>query len=154
VKCTRSGPQGSTLDRLSANIAGMSNDPKRIVVSGYDEVANIYLERFGVSTVRQKWVRRLIDGLPAGGAHVKGPAPKPGLAASPFPRQQNRSRTLTPNQARDLLEIVEDRYDKHALIITSQVPVDRWHDLIGVPTLADARRRKGGSLARGRKFTA
>ena len=34
--------------------------------------------------------------------------------------------TLTPNQARDLLEIVEDRYDKGALIITSQVPVDRW----------------------------
>jgi DNA replication protein DnaC len=46
--------------------------------------------------------------------------------------------TLTPDQARDLLEIVEDRYDKGSLIITSQVPVDRWHDLIGVPTLADA----------------
>ena len=57
----------STIDRPSANIAGVSNDPKRIVVSGYDEVANVYLERFGVSTVRQKWVDRLIDGLPAGG---------------------------------------------------------------------------------------
>jgi len=45
---------------------------------------------------------------------------------------------LTPNQARDLLEILEDRYDKGSIIITSQVPVDRWHDLIGVPTLADA----------------
>ena len=45
---------------------------------------------------------------------------------------------LTADQARDLLEIVEDRYDKGSLIITSQVPVDRWHDLIGVPTLADA----------------
>ena len=44
----------------------------------------------------------------------------------------------SPNQARDLLKIVEDRYDKGSLIITSQVPVDRWHDLIGVPTLADA----------------
>ena len=42
------------------------------------------------------------------------------------------------HQARDLLEIVEDRYDKGSLIITSQVPIDRWHDLIGVPTLADA----------------
>jgi hypothetical protein len=48
----------------------MRNDPKRIVVSGYDEVANVYLERFGVSTVRQKWVGRLIDGLPAGGGRV------------------------------------------------------------------------------------
>src|SRR6202167_2391683 len=45
---------------------------------------------------------------------------------------------LTADQARDLLEIVEDRYDRGSLIITSQVPVDRWHDLIGVPTLADA----------------
>ena len=46
--------------------------------------------------------------------------------------------SLTADQARDLLEIVEDRYDTGSLIITSQVPVDRWHDLIGVPTLADA----------------
>lgn len=45
---------------------------------------------------------------------------------------------LTADQARDLLEIIEDRYDKSALIITSQVPVARWHNLIGVPTLADA----------------
>jgi DNA replication protein DnaC len=45
---------------------------------------------------------------------------------------------LTSNQARDLLEIVEDRYDKGSLIITSQVPINRWHELFGVPTLADA----------------
>src|SRR5450755_1075923 len=45
---------------------------------------------------------------------------------------------LSANQARDMLEIVEDRYDKGSLIITSQVPVDRWHDLIAIPTLADA----------------
>jgi DNA replication protein DnaC len=45
---------------------------------------------------------------------------------------------LTSNQARDLLEIVEDRYDKGSLIITSQVPINRWHELIGAPTLADA----------------
>jgi DNA replication protein DnaC len=46
--------------------------------------------------------------------------------------------TLTPEQARDLLEIVEDRYDVGSVMITSQIPVDRWHDMIGVPTLADA----------------
>ena len=48
----------------------MSNDPKRIVASGYDEVANVYLERFSASKVRQKWVGRLIEGLPAGGGRV------------------------------------------------------------------------------------
>ena len=36
------------------------------------------------------------------------------------------------------LEIVEDRYGRGATLITSQIPVDRWHDLIGEPTLADA----------------
>ena len=33
----------------------------------------------------------------------------------------------------------DHRYDKGSLIITGQVPVDRWQDLIGVPTLADAK---------------
>ncbi len=46
--------------------------------------------------------------------------------------------TLSPDQARDLLEIVEDRYDAGSLLITSQVPVDHWHDIVGNPTLADA----------------
>jgi DNA replication protein DnaC len=37
-----------------------------------------------------------------------------------------------------MLEIVEDRYGRGATLIASQIPVDRWHDLIGEPTLADA----------------
>jgi DNA replication protein DnaC len=45
---------------------------------------------------------------------------------------------LGPEQRRDLLEIVEDRYGRSSTLITSQVPVDRWHDLIGDPTLGDA----------------
>jgi DNA replication protein DnaC len=45
---------------------------------------------------------------------------------------------LLPEQQRDLLEIIEDRYNRGSLIITSQLPVDRWHELIGNPTLADA----------------
>jgi len=45
---------------------------------------------------------------------------------------------LTGQQQRDLLEIVEDRYDTGAMIITSQLPVDKWYDIIGNPTLADA----------------
>jgi DNA replication protein DnaC len=45
---------------------------------------------------------------------------------------------LGPEQRRDMLEIVEDRYGRGATLITSQLPVDRWHDLVGDPTLADA----------------
>ncbi|MFL5331640.1 MAG: IS21-like element helper ATPase IstB [Geminicoccaceae bacterium] len=45
---------------------------------------------------------------------------------------------LGPEQRRDLLEIVEDRYGRGSTLVTSQVPVDRWHELISDPTLADA----------------
>ena len=45
---------------------------------------------------------------------------------------------LTAEQRHDMLEIVEDRYGRGATLVTSQIPVDRWHDLIGDPTLADA----------------
>ena len=45
---------------------------------------------------------------------------------------------LGPEQRRDMLEIVEERYGRGATLITSQIPVDRWHDLIGDPTLGDA----------------
>jgi DNA replication protein DnaC len=37
-----------------------------------------------------------------------------------------------------LLEIIEDRHGKSSLIITSQVPVNKWHDVIGEKTVADA----------------
>src|SRR5580658_5997283 len=38
----------------------------------------------------------------------------------------------------DLLEILEERYGRRSTIITSQIPVDKWHDIIGNPTYADA----------------
>ena len=37
-----------------------------------------------------------------------------------------------------LMEIVEDRHGKASVIITSQVPVNQWHDIIGEQTIADA----------------
>lgn len=45
---------------------------------------------------------------------------------------------LLPEQQRDLLEIVEDRYSAGSLIMTSQVPIDHWYEIVGNPTLADA----------------
>jgi DNA replication protein DnaC len=45
---------------------------------------------------------------------------------------------LTAEQQRDLLEIVEDRYDAGSILITSQLPVAKWYEIIGNPTLADA----------------
>jgi len=45
---------------------------------------------------------------------------------------------LNAGQRRDLMEIVEDRHGNGSTLITSQLPVDKWHDVIGEPTFADA----------------
>ena len=37
-----------------------------------------------------------------------------------------------------MLEIVEQRYNRSSIIITSQFATEHWHDIIGDPTLADA----------------
>lgn len=37
-----------------------------------------------------------------------------------------------------LLEILEDRYNSKSVIVSSQVPVEKWHDIIGDSTIADA----------------
>jgi len=45
---------------------------------------------------------------------------------------------LTHTQARDLLEILDDRYGRAATLIATQIPVADWHSRIPDPTLADA----------------
>lgn len=45
---------------------------------------------------------------------------------------------LSEAERRDLLEICEDRGGSGSLVITSQLPVASWHEVIGEPTLADA----------------
>jgi DNA replication protein DnaC len=45
---------------------------------------------------------------------------------------------LTDSERRDLLEVIEDRYQMGATIIASQCPISDWHPNIGDPTLADA----------------
>ena len=48
----------------------------------------------------------------------------------------NRS---TASARRDLYEILEERYDRsNRRVLTSQIPVDKWHEVIGDPTYADA----------------
>lgn len=37
-----------------------------------------------------------------------------------------------------LMEIIEDRHGKSSTIITSQVPISKWHEIIGEQTIADA----------------
>ena len=45
---------------------------------------------------------------------------------------------LDNNQRLILLELLEDRHGKRSTIITSQLPVNKWYEIIGEPTIADA----------------
>jgi DNA replication protein DnaC len=45
---------------------------------------------------------------------------------------------LNQEQRHDLLEILEDRHGLKSTLVTSQLPVEHWHEQIGDPTLADA----------------
>jgi len=44
---------------------------------------------------------------------------------------------MSEPERRDFWEIAEDRYQTRSMILTSQLPVSRWHEQIGDPTLAD-----------------
>lgn len=45
---------------------------------------------------------------------------------------------LAEDAVRDLLEILDDRYDRRSTLMTSQLPVEQWHAYLGDRTLADA----------------
>ncbi|HEX4227177.1 MAG TPA: ATP-binding protein [Bryobacteraceae bacterium] len=45
---------------------------------------------------------------------------------------------LKDSERRDFLEICDDRYQRHSLILTSQMPIAHWHEQIGDPSIADS----------------
>ncbi len=45
---------------------------------------------------------------------------------------------IGPRERTDLLELLDDRVGARSTLITSQLPIEHWHDYIGDPTLADA----------------
>jgi DNA replication protein DnaC len=45
---------------------------------------------------------------------------------------------LSAVEARELLEIVDDRYERRSIVVCSQLPLSEWHRAIADPTLADA----------------
>lgn len=45
---------------------------------------------------------------------------------------------LGEKERRDILEVLEDRHGITSTIISSQIPIEKWHDIIGDPTIADA----------------
>lgn len=46
--------------------------------------------------------------------------------------------TIRDAQRHDLLEVLDDRYAERSTVVTSQLPIEKWHDWLGEPTVADA----------------
>ena len=46
--------------------------------------------------------------------------------------------SLNLQQAHDILEILDDRYQTKSTVVTSQIPTDKWYGIIPDPTVADA----------------
>ena len=45
---------------------------------------------------------------------------------------------MNDHERRDLLEVIEDRHGLASTIVTSQLPINAWHEIVGDPTIADA----------------
>lgn len=45
---------------------------------------------------------------------------------------------LKDSERRDLLEVIEDRYERGSTLVATQLPITAWHEAVGEPTLADA----------------
>lgn len=45
---------------------------------------------------------------------------------------------MNADTRRDLLEILDDRHNRRSTLVTSQLPIEQWHDYLGEPTIADA----------------
>ena len=123
---------------------------------GIDEAQNLIIEG-PAGSVKAGWPARSATGRAAITARCSTSAPQVVRRSRAGPRRRPLSRPmralggvkllilddwglepLGPEQRHDMLEIVENRYGRGATLITSQIPVDRWHALIGDPTLADA----------------
>jgi DNA replication protein DnaC len=90
-------------------------------------------------SVRYFRVPRLTDELLSAGAQQKKSAFFKLLAKADLLVLDDFGLTpLAEPFKRDLLEIVDDRFDKKSTLITSQMPVAAWHAHLDDPTLADA----------------
>lgn len=119
---------------------------QNILITGPTGVGKTYLAcafgnwacRNGFTTAYFRWPRLFGDILASKGEgnylkHLKKLAKTNLLIIDDF-----GINSLSDNDRKDFLEIVEDRYMTGSTIFTSQMPVKEWHEFIGDPTIADA----------------
>lgn len=117
-----------------------------VLITGPTGVGKTYLAcalaqkacREGVNALYVR-MPRLVADLQTARAEGRHPRALDALARKPLLVLDDWGLTgFTDEVRRDLLELVEERHDRRSLVITSQFPVEKWHELIGDPTLADA----------------
>lgn len=140
-------PRG--LDRLltaKLGTLGFIADKLNVLITGPTGVGKSYLAcALGAKACREdigvRYLRlpRLIEELARAQALQKKSQLFKHLAKFPLLIVDDFGLTpLADETKRDLLEIMDDRFDKSATLITSQLPVEKWHDYLADPTLADA----------------
>ena len=83
-------------------------------------------------------MRQKLPGLCSGKTGLFAGLPRHLLRHEPLFGESNAVQALDNISRLALLQILEDRYGKKSIIITSQLPVVKWYDYIAEPTLADA----------------
>lgn len=90
-------------------------------------------------SVRYYRIPRLVEDLARAGAESRKSSFFRSLAKADVIVLDDFALTpLSDQSRRDLLEILDDRYDQKSTVITSQLPLEQWHTYLGDPTLADA----------------
>ncbi len=100
--------------------------------TGMERCAHIFVAVLGASNytyAEARWSKGLADWI---GVHVNA------LNAIGGAEGDWGLAPMLAEQRRDLLEIIEDRRGRGSTIVTSQLPVEHWHEIIGDPTIADA----------------
>jgi DNA replication protein DnaC len=94
--------------------------------------------RMGIRTVFYR-VSRLINELALGAGSGSLPKTLARLAKTDILILDDWGlNVINPQESRLLLEVFEDRYNRHSTVIAAQVPVAKWHGLFEDSTLADA----------------
>ena len=116
-----------------------SGDKVAIIDRATGEIrfAEIFVAVLGASAyayAEATWTQKLPDWI---AAHVRLFAHLMSVPALLMP-DYVAGNIIDHEQRRDLLEILEDRYERRSTIVTSQFAVEHWHEWINDPTLADA----------------
>ena len=138
------GVEKSLLHRLAT--CGWIDDNLHVVITGATGVGKTYLAcALGQQACRKGYrvlyrrTPRLIDELTL--ARADGSLPRIFERLTRFDVLILDDWGITPlrdQDRRDLLEVIDDRDGLRSTVLASQIPVNKWHDYLGDPTIADA----------------